>query len=684
MDNGQTVEVTQRTVCGVFSPGHLDQLARIAPQIRMAVVMPEIPTRFVVVTPRARLGGIVSALALMAALPVQAQQVYDLDAITVIANLIPTEIQRSGASVSTATREEIEDSGATHVADFLRRLPGVSIAQSGGPGAAAQVRIRGANPRYVALYVDGVRVDDPTGIAAEFDFGLMSIDDVERIEVLRGTQSALYGSSAVGGVINITTRRPAQDGLSHEMAAEVGSNRTAAARYTFAFRDERLEAALTIAHRRSDGISSWEGALPTPPGLERDGFESTRLSASMRYQASEAFAFGLAAFGQTAVAEYDDYGNAAADNETRRREWGGRIFAEYDTGMVRHELALSHYDISRREFSGGLPAGWFLGDRTGLSYQGTAALNDTLTLVWGADTTRESGEFAASLAGRASMRTSGIFGQALWSPFEGLDISATARIDRNSDFGNFTSGRISAAWQASDSVTLRGAVARGFTAPSINQRFGANYGFSVVAPNPGLRPETSRSMELGADWHNGPNTISATVFRLDTDNAIDWCGVWADPCGFALPPGFTNAYQNIPGMTRRQGIELSASTALSDTLTLSGAYTYTHTRTPAGTQLTMVPRHDLNLTLDAELSARMRGSVSAQHVAGRANQMDWLSFVSRPMPDYTVVNTSVRYALSARADVVLRIDNLLDRQYQQVWGYGTPGRSYTLGVAARF
>jgi len=624
------------------------------------------------------------ALALAAPFPALSQQVFDLDEITVTANRIPTEIQRSGASVSIVSREELEASGETRLSEILRRLPGVSVTQSGGPGAPAQLAIRGAGPRYVAVYVDGVRVDDPTGITTEFDFGLLAIDDIERLEVLRGTQSALYGGSAVGGVVSITTRRPARDGFSQEGAIEVGSNRTAGARYTLAFRDARLEAALTLAHRRSAGFSAWEGPLPTPPGLERDGFETTRLSASLRYQASESLAFGFSAFGQNATADYDGYGDAFADNQTRRREWGGRVFAEYDTGAARHEVSLSHYDIARRFFEGGAAAGWYLGDRTGLAYQGTAALNDALTLVWGADTTLERGEFEASLAGRASMRTSGAFGQALWSPFEGLDISATARLDRSADFGSFTSGRVSAAWQANDALTLRGALGRGFTAPSINQRFGANYGFTVVAPNPGLRPETSRSMELGADWRNGGTTISATVFHLDTDNAIDWCGNWADPCTFALPPGFSNAYQNIPGVTRRQGVELSASTALSDRLTLSGAYTYTRTRTPAGAQLTMIPRHDLTLSLDAALTERLGGTVSAQHIAGRANQMDWLSFTSRPMPNYTVVNTSFRYAVNAHADVMLRVDNLFNRQYQQVWGYGTPGRSYYLGVAARF
>lgn len=625
-----------------------------------------------------------SALALGVPAPALAQQVFDLDEITVTANRVPTELQRSGASVTIVSREELEADGETRLSEVLNRLPGVSVARSGGFGAPAHVTIRGAGPRYVAVYVDGVRVDDPTGITTETDFGAFAIDDIERLEVLRGTQSALYGGSAVGGVISITTRRPQRDGFSQEAAVEAGANRTLGGRYTLAFRDERMETALTIAHRRSDGFSAWEGLLPAPAGLERDGFELTRLSASFRYQASEALAFGFTAFGQRSRIEYDGYGDAFADNESRRNEWGGRVFAEYDTGAVRHEVSLSHYDIARRFFEGGAPAGWFLGDRTGLAYQGTATVNDGLTLVWGADTTQDRGEFDSSIAGRERIRTAGAFGQVLWSPVVGLDLSATLRVDRSGDFGTFTSGRVSAAWQTNDNLTLRGAVARGFTAPSINQRFGANYGFTIVAPNPGLRPETSRSAELGADWRQGGMTLGATVFRIDTDNAIEWCGNWADPCGFALPPGFTNAYQNIAGVTRRQGVELSARADLSDRLSLGANYTFTATRAPDGSRLTMVPRHVVNLSLDAVLTDRLSGTVSARHVAGRANQQDWLAGVSREMPAYTLVNTSLRYAVNDHADVLLRVENLFNQRYQQVWGYGTPGRSYYLGVAARF
>ncbi len=632
------------------------------------------------------LTGLALSFALAAPQSARAQQVYDLAAITLFSNFVPSAIQRSGASVSVVTRDEIEASGISQVADVLNRLPGVTMAQSGGAGGPAQVRIRGASPRHVAVYMDGVRVDDPTGISTEFDFGLMATDDIERIEVLRGTQSALYGSSAVGGVVNLTTRAPSRDGFSQELAAEAGSNDTYGLRYTLGFRDERFESVLTLSHRRSRGVSAWEGPLPVAPGLERDGFETSRLSLSMRYQASEALAYGFSLFAQDSMLDYDGYGDPSGDYTASRDERGGRVFAEYDTGAVRHELSLTRYDITRRYFLSGAPNGWFQGDRTVLGYQGTSEVRPGLTLIWGADTAQESAEFGASLTGREAIRTSGLFGQALWSPVEGLDISATARVDRNSDFGDFLSGRLTAAWQATDTIVLRGAIARGFTAPSVNQRYGAIYPFYNIAPNPALTPETSLSYEIGADVTLGSATIGATLFQLDTDNAIEWCGAWAPACGFVLPVGFDNAYQNVPGATRRRGLELAASMPLNERLTLSGAYTYMHAKDPTGARLVRVPRHDLTLTLDADVTERLRASVSAQHVAGLPDETDWTGWPAVPvaMADYTVVNANFRYALTANADVILRIDNLFDREYQQVWGYSAPDRSFYLGVAARF
>ena len=610
---------------------------------------------------------VLAGLAALAALPAQAQTV-DLGRITVLANLIATEIQRSGASVTVVERDEIDRSGAVQVGDLLARLPGVSLTQDGPIGTSATLRIRGADARYIAVYVDGIRIDDPSGITTSTDFGHLTLDDVDRIELLRGTQSALYGGSAVGGVINISTARPERDGFSQSAAAEVGSYGTAAARYTLAFRDARMESTLTLAHRQTRGFTAWEGLPGTPgftPDAERDGFRSTRASGTFRYQASDTFAWGFAGFAQRSVNEYDGFMAPDADNESRRRQAGGRVFAEFDTGAMRHELSVSAIRISRREFETGAPAGQFTGRRTSLAYQGVADVAAGVTLIWGADTMLERAESAALSVGEGRMRTSGVFGQMLWQPVAALDISATARVDRNSAYGTFASGRLTAAWQLDNATTLRGAVARGFRPPSLSERFD-DFGWFVG--NPDLQPETSTSAEIGIDHALATGAeLSATLFLLDTDNLITFDG--------SVSP---NTLNNLPGISRRRGLEFAGRLPVGARVMLGAAYTYTSARTAAGARLSRVPRHDLTLTLDAELTDRLRGTLVAQRVAGRPADF------GTPMGDYTVVGGNLRYAVTDRADIYLRVENLFDRQYQHTANFATPGRSFHAGVAARF
>jgi vitamin B12 transporter len=608
------------------------------------------------------------------AFPAGAQQIINLEEITFSANLTPTELARAASSVSVVTREELEADGAIQLVDYLARLPGVTVTQNGGLGGTASLRIRGAGPEYVAVYVDGIRVDDPSSPQTAFNFGTLSTADIGRIEILRGSQSALYGGSAVGGVVNISTLGATEDGFTQSVQLEAGSFRTYLARYGIAFRDERFEAAVNISHLRSRGFSAHEPFFGAT-GLEPDGLETNRLSFSGRYQLTDEVALGVSAFFQRSDNEYD-FSNADVDNLLKRREYGTRVFGEYAIGTSVHELSATLYDLEREAFQPrGNPQGLFEARRISFAYKGVTELSPALTLIYGADTQRET--ITVRGQGPDSTRTSGVFGQALWTPFDGLDVSATVRADRNSGFGTFYTGRIAAAWQATDGLVLRGAFGRGFRAPSINEQLG-NPVWSI-APNPDLAPETSISAEIGADYRFATGaTITTTLFQLSTDDAISYCGEvptqWSPVCPSPVPAGFTNHYQNIAGETRRRGFELGAAIPVSETQRVDLAYTYTDARNPSGARLARVPRHDLALGLRSDWSDRVSSTISLQHVGGRTGGM----------PSYSVVNAGIRYRVNDIADLTLRVENLFDKQYQQISGYATSDRAFYLGVASRF
>ncbi len=618
-----------------------------------------------------------TALIGVLAFSASAQQVIDLDEITFSANLTATEIQRSGASVKVLTRDDIRDSGANDMTSLLQRLPGVSVTQAGGTGSPASLRIRGADARYIATFIDGIRVDDPSNTQTQTDIGQIGLSNVSRIEVLRGSQSALYGGSAVGGVVNITTLRADEDGFVQNIELEGGSYRSLRANYGLAYRMDRLELALGLSHERTGGHTAFEGTpggVVYDPDAERDGYRQSRLNLAARYQATDVLALGVTAFVQRSRTEYDTnerFGFAATDPESDAvadwRQWGARAFAELDLEIGRQEIGVTRYHVERRYIEDvSNPAEFvfpsdntYTGQRTRLDWKGVSEIAPGYTLVYGADWEREEYDQTGNFGDLdARTRIMGAFAQLVARPSDDLDVTVALRQDDHSRFGGFTTGRVSLAWQATDSATLRGQVARGFRAPSNFELF-SNFG------DPDLEPETSLSYELGADVSlmNG-GRLSATAFQVKIDDRIDY--------DFA-----TNRYAQIEA-TRSRGLELEAMLPVTDTLEGTLSYTYTQAKITegpnSGERVARVPRHDLTLGATMQLTEDLRGSVSASTLAGRTGGLG----------SFTTVDLGLRYAVSDSTDLSLRVTNLLDRDYQQIQGYKTPGRAVYVGLAARF
>jgi vitamin B12 transporter len=619
-----------------------------------------------------RLSGI-SLFALALAVPVlpAAAQDFALDEIVITANRLETEARRTGAAVTVLGADDLARTGATTLADALARTPGVSVSQQGPVGNAGNLRIRGADKRYVAVFVDGIRVTDPTLTETSFDFGGLLVGDVGRVEILRGSQSALWGGSAVGGVVNITTRKAMADGFSQEAEVEGGSWGTIRGRYTLTNRTARSETALTFSHLRTDGFSA-AGA-----GTEKDGAEISRLNFSTRYQATDALAVGVSAFHQRLRQDYDGFvGFAPGDaaNVQRRTETGARVFAEWQAGRTTHVFDVTQYRVAREMDEGGTISR-FTGQRTGASWTATTEASDRLTFVYGAETMLERARYTALPAGTERTRISGAFAQAVWRPTDRIDVSASLRRDRNSQFGGFTTGRLAVAFQLDGSTTLRAAAATGFRAPSIDERFG-NYPGSFFVGNPGLKPETSESYEIGVERRFGNGAVvGVTLFALNVDNLITYqaCPAW--PC----PPGTVNTLANVPGVSKRKGVELAASLPLSDRVTLGAAYAYTDARRTTGARLGLVPWHDLSLSLDADLDDRTRLSLGVKHQAGRLND-----FAFAAMPDYTVVNVALSRDLGNGAEAWVKVGNVFGKAYQTSDGYAAPGRSVFVGLRKAF
>ncbi|MCL4186943.1 MAG: TonB-dependent receptor [Rhodobacteraceae bacterium] len=606
--------------------------------------------------------GILSLALSLLAVPAAAQGSFDLGEITVFANRVETAADATGASVTVIGPEELAAAGDVALAAFLTRFAGVTVTQAGPPGAPATTFLRGAAGAYVKVLVDGIDVSDPSGTQVIFNMGLLRTSDIARIEIVRGSQSALYGGSAVGGVIAITTRQAREDGVRHRFGIEAGSRESALLSWGMTARGERGELAVSASRFVTAGFSA---ADARNGNTEADGLRDWRLSASGRFRASDSVTLGFAAFADRSRGEYDEgfpLGDGSPDERADVDSIGVRGFAEADLGATRHVFGLSRYRIERRyrESNGFGPAdNTYTGERTALDYVGNWQATARLRLVWGADWQEERYDQAGTFGPlSADVRSAGLWGQLIAEPTDRLSIAATLRQDYHSAFGGFTTGRLAAAFRASEAVTLRAAVSNGFRAPSPFELY-SFYG------DPALEPEESRSAEIGAEWRlAGGARLAATAFLLDTRNLIDY--------DFA-----TDRYANIPGRTERRGIEVEAALPLGERATLSFAYTFTDTRTAAGGRLPRVPRHEGSVTLDGRITDRLSGQLA---VIGAADVVEG----GAPLGDFAVVNASLRYRIDERTEAYVRVENLFDTHYQRVRGYGTPGFGLFAGLSAEF
>lgn len=589
----------------------------------------------------------VAFTALLAA-PGLAQEAFDLDEIVVSPSLAPVDPARTGATVEVVEGDDLQNAD-TSLIQTLSREPGVSFSANGGVGSNTTLRIRGLDTSYIGVRVNGIDVTDPSSTQTGFNFGGLTAAGLGRVEILKGSQSAIYGSEAIAGVVDITTARPRGLGFSADLNLEAGSFGTRSGSLWMGHATERGEVALSYSRLITDGIS----ALASD--TEEDGFEQEMLTLSTRYDLTETVTVGASALWRDGMVEIDRpfVGNAGENFFTQR---GARVFAEFETGGIDHRLSYSVFDSERRDPGGFTP--YFNGDREELQYIGSAEIGATSTLGFGLDETRETFDIPGA-SGEVTTRS--VFAELQLRPADDLDLSLALRHDDHSRFGGSTTGRIAAAWRAQPDLTLRAVLGSGFRAPSLYELFGP-YGSTT------LQPEQSRSFELGAEKTFEAGFVRATAFYTEIDDLIGY--------DFIL-----SAYNQLPGTTVTRGLELAGRYALSDRVALFANYTLTDAKTE-GTRLVRVPRHDLVLGLDADLGNGFNGTFEVQRVADV--EASAFAPVDNKVGDYTLVNLGVSYDIMDRAQAYLRVENLLDEDYETAGGYNTPGRAAYFGLRASF
>ncbi|MGX1197373.1 TonB-dependent receptor plug domain-containing protein [Parvibaculum sp. MBR-TMA-1.3b-4.2] len=629
---------------------------------------------------RALLGA--TALACIAlAMPAHAQENSDdsdqnTDGIVVTSTKIPTQIEKTGSSISVVTKEEMEEQQTRQVLDVLTTTPGISVSQFGAKGTDSNVRMRGLPGQYTSVLIDGVEVSDPSRSQTAFDFSQLGTAGIDRIEVLRGSQSVLYGGEAVAGVVNIVTARGRGD-FKSSVFGEVGSYDTylVGGSTQGGFDDDRGGINVSAQYLDTGGFSAADENLPG--NSEGEDYDNISSLGRLDYQLTDRIGIkGNFRYAQGTL-NYDASSGSYGDDPDRGDDFlqysgrGGVTFATQDRFFV-GEAGVAYSYSKRDGFDNGTQSYYYIGDRVTYDVQGTLTFNPDNIVIVGAERNEESYESDSSPAG-ADVWTNSWFGMYQFSPVENLYLSAGARLDDHEAFGVYDTYRATAAYRfTSTGTTIRSSYSTGFRAPSLFELYGKCCGDPNFG-NPDLKPEESKSWDAGIDqlFLNGDVLVSVTYFNIDTENAIKYSGTFGTPA-----PN----YFNIAGESRSRGVEASADWMVTNDLRLNLAYTWNVVQDATGKRYDNAPRHDINFNANyVLLGGRANVNLNVLHTVDTRDSGNTVR-----LDDPFVVKLAARYRLFDNLDITARIENLLNDQYQTEYGYGTSDRAFYAGLKYRF
>jgi vitamin B12 transporter len=632
----------------------------------------------------------VSVMMLALAMPAAAQTVQDDDTaddvIVVTANRTPQPIERIGQSVTVIGAAEIERRQTQTVADVLRTVPGVSIARNGGVGTATSVFIRGAESDQTVALIDGVKLNDPSSPGGGFNFGNLLIGNIERIEVLRGPSSVLWGSQAIGGVINMITRQPT--GVpTVNLRGEYGFRNTGQLVGNIAGKAGPLSASGGAGWFRTDGISAFSEARG---GTEKDGYENFGANANLNLALSDWLSLDARGWYSNGRVNIDGFAPPTfvfgdVNEESRSREFVGYTGANAVLlgGRFRNRLGFAYTDTKRRNVSlDGSPSETFAGNGRNerFEYQGVFDLSPGWQATAGLE--RETSRFSSSsFGGPRSLgraRIDSIYGQLVATPFSGLTLTGGVRHDDHDRFGGATTFGGSGVYRIAQ-TTVRASYAEGFKAPSLFQ-LQSDFGNQL------LRPERSTGWDAGITQAllGRRVEVSATYFRRDSSDLIMF---------IACPPPRTGICANRPSGTydnvataRAQGFELGLTLRPVEALKVQANYTYTDAtnRSPGnanfGRQLVRRPQHSLTALIDYRWRFGLETGVTLTHVGASFDNAS----NARKVEGYVLADLRAAFPLTDRIDIYGRVENLFDERYETIFRFGTPGRAGYAGVRLRY
>lgn len=594
------------------------------------------------------------------------------DSIIVTASRVTQEPREIGSSVSVITAEDIQENQIIFVKDALQDLPGVKIS-SDRPGDYTGVSIRGSNNDEVLWLIDGIELGDPSSTSTEFRADHLTSRDISRIEVLRGNQSSIYGSDAIGGVVNIITKRAAQDGIEINADAEAGSYGALSGSTSIIGKKGAVDFRLTATGYRHDGPSLADPRTAADYTVtEKDEYWRYGFSGRIGVKANDNLSFQAIGLWQDSFSDLDD---TTADNlnTVKKEEYAFASQANYrsDNQRFQADLTASRYVTQRLYFGefNRADGDLYKGYKDELSLALKFHASEAITIAAGGNWEWEKTDQITNYSGNFNegIDTKSVYAEAALRPTENLTITAAARLDDNSRFGSFDTYRGTAAYVVGP-LKLRASYGTGAKAPGLYQLFDPLYG------NLDLKVETSSGGDVGFDLDLRQGlTLQMSYFFNKKKNEITWDG--------SRPP--YGGYEQF-GRSRAQGVELALGAQPFDWFRLNQSFSiidheidnslngdgpYNDSNRPeyyGTTAATIIPTDRTSLT------ARIRYADGNKSGYGGATAA------------YAVVDLLGSVAVSEKVEIYARVVNLFDTWYQVSYGTQTLGRSAYGGVRLSF
>jgi vitamin B12 transporter len=607
--------------------------------------------------------------AALALLPASAMADEWDDIIVVTASGFEQPRSETGQAIDIVDRERLDQLQSATIGDALQSVPGVTVAARGGLGGQTSAFLRGGNSSQTLVLIDGVRINDLTSPNGAFDFGTLMTGNIGQVEVLRGPNSVIWGSQAIGGVVNIQSLAPA-DGFEGRFGAEYGAADTKRMNANIAGTSGAVEGSLGGSYVDAQGISALAG------GTERDGFENVAGNGRLKVNISDTFNLDFRGYYNHATVEYDSaFGiGANALPVTRNRQFVGYVGANFSAldGRMQNRIAYTRTDIRRLgtdpvlfSFNNFIVRGSI--DRA--EYHTAFDVNDALTLTAGLEYERSfaSTSFEGAPADIARNHVISGFSQIIVRPLAGLTLTGGVRHDQYRDYGGQTTLGGNIAFTPNDGRTmLRATYGEGFRAPTLSEGQ-QPYG------NPDLRPETARNFDLGFEQQilDGRARFFATYFNRRSTDLIAF--------------SFTTFQSKNIDRVKSTGVEAGFNLNPTDRLDIRASYTLVDAVNRSaganfGNRLALRPQHSSSLTVDWQTPFGL--SVGSSMLLIGDSFDDASNSVA--LDGYALVGLRASLPINDRLELYGRVDNIFDVQYTVVAGYNSFGRNAAVGVRAKF